>query len=416
MPRYNPATIEPKWQKYWEENRTFATPRLPKGPKIYVLDMFPYPSGDGLHVGHPEGYTATDIVCRYRRMRGYSVMHPMGWDAFGLPAEQHAKRTGAHPRSTTEKNIANFRRQLKMLGFSYDWQREVATTDADYFRWTQFIFLVLFDTWFDAAAQRGRPIAELPDSRGRGRARGRRGGRLSRPAPPGLSTGSGGQLVSRLGHRAGQRGGPGGPERARRASGGPHAAAAMDAADHRLRRPPGARPGRPGLAGGHQAPAAQLDRPQHRGGGGFLHRHVRGAEGGQSHFRRDHDRRGARIGTVPGVGKTVAARVSGLAGGSPGGRLPPTARRERAADLHHPGRHALRGDLHGDCPGASAFRAADGAGAGGGGGRILPAGGPQERPRPHRPGQGEDRRLHRLLCDQTRSTAKRFPSGWPTTC
>ena len=162
MPRYNPATIEPKWQKFWEENCTFATPRLPKGPKIYVLDMFPYPSGDGLHVGHPEGYTATDIVCRYRRMRGFSVMHPMGWDAFGLPAEQHAKRTGAHPRSTTEKNIANFRRQLKMLGFSYDWQREVATTDADYFRWTQFIFLVLFDTWFDAAAQRGRPIAELP--------------------------------------------------------------------------------------------------------------------------------------------------------------------------------------------------------------------------------------------------------------
>jgi leucyl-tRNA synthetase len=162
MPRYNPAAIEPKWQRYWEENRTFATPRLPKGPKIYVLDMFPYPSGDGLHVGHPEGYTATDIVCRYRRMRGYSVMHPMGWDAFGLPAEQHAKRTGAHPRSTTEKNIANFRRQLKMLGFSYDWQREVATTEADYFRWTQFIFLVLFDTWFDAAAERGRPIAELP--------------------------------------------------------------------------------------------------------------------------------------------------------------------------------------------------------------------------------------------------------------
>ena len=162
MPRYNPAIIEPKWQKYWEQEQTFATPRLPKGHKFYVLDMFPYPSGDGLHVGHPEGYTATDIVCRYRRMRGGSVMHPMGWDAFGLPAEQHAKRTGAHPRSTTEKNIANFRRQLKMLGFSYDWQRELATTNLGYFRWTQFIFLVLFDTWFDAAQQRGRPLAELP--------------------------------------------------------------------------------------------------------------------------------------------------------------------------------------------------------------------------------------------------------------
>jgi len=162
MPRYNPAVVEPKWQKFWEENRTFVCPRLPKSRKLYVLDMFPYPSGNGLHVGHPEGYTATDIVCRYNRMKGTSVMHPMGWDAFGLPAEQHAKKTGTHPRTTTEKNIDNFRRQLKMLGFSYDWDREVATTDVDYFRWTQFIFLVLFDTWFDDALQRGRPIAELP--------------------------------------------------------------------------------------------------------------------------------------------------------------------------------------------------------------------------------------------------------------
>ena len=139
--------------------------------------MFPYPSGDGLHVGHPEGYTATDIVCRHRRMRGYSVMHPMGWDAFGLPAEQHAKRTGTHPRITTEKNIANFRRQLKMLGFSYDWDRELATTDVGYFRWTQFIFLVLFDTWYDAGSSaagrspscrfptRWRPRAKRPSSR-----------------------------------------------------------------------------------------------------------------------------------------------------------------------------------------------------------------------------------------------------------
>jgi len=162
MPRYNPALIEAKWQKHWEESRTFAAPRLPTGEKIYVLDMFPYPSGDGLHVGHPEGYSATDIVCRFQRMRGKSVMHPMGWDAFGLPAEQHAKKTGTHPRITTEQNIANFRRQLKMLGFSYDWDRELATTDLAYFRWTQFIFLVLFDTWFDPDRQKGRPIADLP--------------------------------------------------------------------------------------------------------------------------------------------------------------------------------------------------------------------------------------------------------------
>jgi leucyl-tRNA synthetase len=162
MPRYNPAIIEPKWQKYWAEHKTFATPRMPTGRKLYVLDMFPYPSGDGLHVGHPEGYTATDIICRFERMRGRSVLHPMGWDAFGLPAEQHAKKTGTPPRVTTEKNIATFRRQLQMLGFSYDWDRELATTDPGYFRWTQWIFLQLYDTWFDPQSQRGRPIQELP--------------------------------------------------------------------------------------------------------------------------------------------------------------------------------------------------------------------------------------------------------------
>jgi leucyl-tRNA synthetase len=162
MPRYNPATIEPKWQRHWEAEGTFATPRLPTAPKLYVLDMFPYPSGDGLHVGHPEGQTATDIICRYQRMCGRCVMHPMGWDAFGLPAEQHAIKTGTPPRTTTEKNIATFRRQEKMLGFSYDWSRELSTTDVAYFRWTQWIFLLLFDTWFDEAQQRGRPIAELP--------------------------------------------------------------------------------------------------------------------------------------------------------------------------------------------------------------------------------------------------------------
>jgi leucyl-tRNA synthetase len=162
MPRYNPASIEPKWQQFWEQNRTFATPREPKGEKLYVLDMFPYPSGAGLHVGHPEGYTATDITCRYQRMRGKSVLHPMGWDAFGLPAEQHAIKTGTPPRITTEQNIDTFRRQLKMLGFSYDWDRELSTTDVGYFRWTQWIFLQLYDTWFDGEQQKGRPISELP--------------------------------------------------------------------------------------------------------------------------------------------------------------------------------------------------------------------------------------------------------------
>ena len=164
MPRYNPATIEPKWQAFWDAEKTFAAPRLPaeSSKKLYALDMFPYPSGDGLHVGHPEGYTATDIVCRARRMQGYSVVHPMGFDSFGLPAEEHEIKTGEHPRVQTEKNIGTFRRQLKMLGFSYDWDREIATTDVDYFRWTQWIFLQLYDTWFDKEQQKGRPIAELP--------------------------------------------------------------------------------------------------------------------------------------------------------------------------------------------------------------------------------------------------------------
>ncbi len=162
MPRYQPARIEPKWQSWWESHNTFATPRLPGARKTYVLDMFPYPSGEGLHVGHPEGYTATDIVARFERMRGTSVMHPMGFDAFGLPAEEYAIRTGTPPRESTERNIANFTRQLKMLGFSYDWDRVLSTTDPEYVRWTQWIFLVLFDTWFDPTQQKGRPIAELP--------------------------------------------------------------------------------------------------------------------------------------------------------------------------------------------------------------------------------------------------------------
>ena len=162
MPSYNPKVVEPRWQKVWEESKTFRTPDDSEKPRYYILDMFPYPSGAGLHVGHPEGYTATDILARYKRMRGFNVLHPMGWDAFGLPAEQYAIQTGTHPRATTQNNIANFRRQIKMLGFSYDWDREVDTTDPAYFKWTQWIFLVLFDTWYDSAQNKGRPISEVP--------------------------------------------------------------------------------------------------------------------------------------------------------------------------------------------------------------------------------------------------------------
>jgi leucyl-tRNA synthetase len=154
--------IEPKWQTYWEEHKTFKTENDFSKPKYYILDMFPYPSGAGLHVGHPEGYTATDIISRYKRMKGFNVLHPMGWDAFGLPAEQYAIQTGTHPAITTRKNCDNFRRQIKTLGLSYDWDREINTTDPKYFKWTQWIFTKLYTTWFDAELGKGRPISELP--------------------------------------------------------------------------------------------------------------------------------------------------------------------------------------------------------------------------------------------------------------
>lgn len=141
---YDFTAIEKKWQAYWDEHKTFHAEDLSPKQKLYVLDMFPYPSGAGLHVGHPEGYTATDIFCRYKRMKGFNVLHPMGWDAFGLPAEQYAMKTGTHPEITTKKNVATFKRQIKSLGFSYDWDREVNTTDPSYYKWTQWIFLQLY--------------------------------------------------------------------------------------------------------------------------------------------------------------------------------------------------------------------------------------------------------------------------------
>jgi leucyl-tRNA synthetase len=179
--------IEPKWQKIWDEQQSFHAfnpgESVPDGhpfgirhnlcgkviasqlpPKFYILDMFPYPSGAGLHVGHPEGYTATDILARYKRAQGFNVLHPMGWDAFGLPAEQYAVKTGQHPRKTTEENIATFKRQIKSLGFSYDWSRELATTDPDYFKWTQWIFLKLYNSYFDPELNKAQPIELLKDA------------------------------------------------------------------------------------------------------------------------------------------------------------------------------------------------------------------------------------------------------------
>jgi leucyl-tRNA synthetase len=166
--------LEPKWQSLWEERRAFHTPNPgdpgfdPARPKYYVLDMFPYPSGSGLHVGHPEGYTATDIVARYKRLRGFNVLHPIGWDSFGLPAEQYAIRTGQHPEITTRANIAHFKKQLKRIGFSYDWDREISTADPDFYRWTQWIFLQIYHSWFNPETRRAEPISTYsgddPDS------------------------------------------------------------------------------------------------------------------------------------------------------------------------------------------------------------------------------------------------------------
>ena len=143
--KYNHQSIEAKWQEHWLKEKTFKTQLDTSKPKYYVLDMFPYPSGAGLHVGHVEGYTATDIVARHKRQKGFNVLHPMGWDSFGLQAEQYAVRTGTHPSITTQSCIDNFRRQLRMLGFSYDWDREVTTSDPDYYKWTQWIFTKLYE-------------------------------------------------------------------------------------------------------------------------------------------------------------------------------------------------------------------------------------------------------------------------------
>src|SRR2546422_418468 len=162
--------FESKWQRLWDERQLFHAPNPgEKGfdaakPKFYILDMFPYPSGAGLHVGHPEGSTATDILGRYKRSQGFHVLHPMGWDAFGLPAEQYAIKTGQHPRIATEENIATFKRQIESLGFSYDWSREVDTTDPNYFKWTQWIFLKLYNSWFNPQTNKAEPLETLPET------------------------------------------------------------------------------------------------------------------------------------------------------------------------------------------------------------------------------------------------------------
>ncbi|HIW88143.1 MAG TPA: class I tRNA ligase family protein [Candidatus Onthomorpha intestinigallinarum] len=160
---YNFREVEPKWQKYWREHKTFKAEIRDDKPKYYVLDMFPYPSGAGLHVGHPLGYIASDIFARYKRLKGFNVLHPMGYDAYGLPAEQYAIQTGQHPAITTERNINRYRQQLDILGLSYDWDREIRTCDPKYYKWTQWIFIRLFNSYYCNDAQQARPISELEE-------------------------------------------------------------------------------------------------------------------------------------------------------------------------------------------------------------------------------------------------------------
>ncbi|MGB2554223.1 MAG: class I tRNA ligase family protein, partial [Flavobacteriaceae bacterium] len=158
---YRFREIEAKWQKFWKEKQTFKADEASEKPKYYVLDMFPYPSGAGLHVGHPLGYIASDIYARYKRHQGYNVLHPMGFDSFGLPAEQYAIQTGQHPSKTTEENIKRYKEQLSGLGFSFDWSREFKTSDPSYYKWTQWIFIQLYNSWFDLTQNKALAIDDL---------------------------------------------------------------------------------------------------------------------------------------------------------------------------------------------------------------------------------------------------------------
>ena len=162
MANYNFQAIEKKWQNKWKENQTNKVEDDFSKPKYYVLDMFPYPSGAGLHIGHPEGYTATDIVARYKKMKGFNVLHPMGFDAFGLPTERYCMKFNIHPNAATEKNINTYIKQLNSIGFNYDWSRSVNTTNPEYYKWTQWMFLLMYNSWFDKESNKARHIDELP--------------------------------------------------------------------------------------------------------------------------------------------------------------------------------------------------------------------------------------------------------------
>src|SRR5215213_4147313 len=370
--------IERAWQDRWEREGTFHAPN-PVGslrdgfeqvgdrPKRFVNDMLPYPSGDQLHVGHPLGFIASDVYGRYLRMNGHNVLHTMGFDAFGLPAEQFAIQTGQHPRVSTERNIRAFRRQLRRLGLAHDPRRGVVTSDASYYRWTQWIFLQIFNAWYDRDRGRARPVAELVaelDARVREPAEGSNPFGRSWDELTGLQRRQvvdNHRLASRPGDGAGQRGGHRrGPQRARQLPGVPPPPAAMDAADHRLRRPAAGRPGPARLAEWGQGDPAQLDRPL-RGGAAAVRFARRGGRG-VHHPARDRlrgDLPGARARASDGRRRDGPYMARGHAGaldrrrgvaagrgrGVPAGGIPalgdgPAGRHERQdGDLHRLVRH-----------------------------------------------------------------------------
>ncbi len=282
---YDFRKIEKKWQAYWAQNGTFKTKEDPSKPKFYVLDMFPYPSGAGLHVGHPLGYIASDIYSRYKRLKGFNVLHPMGYDAFGLPAEQYAIQTGQHPEVTTVNNINRYRQQMDRIGFSYDWSRELRTCDPAYYKWTQWAFLKMFGSWYDNDAHEGSSDRGF-DSRVRERRKHCRKRRLhgartvhggavagifrkrevgrADELPHRLSGRDGGELVRRTRNCARQRRGEGWPFSPRRLPCGAEEDEAVAAQGFGLCRKASRRSGQDRLDRLPQGDAAQLDRKVQR--------------------------------------------------------------------------------------------------------------------------------------------------------
>ena len=245
---YNFKEIEQRWQQYWRDNHTYRSQIDSTKPKFYVLDMFPYPSGAGLHVGHPLGYIASDIYTRYKRQQGFNVLHPMGYDAYGLPAEQYAIQTGQHPEVTTVKNIARYREQLDKIGFCFDWEREVRTCDPHYYKWTQWAFIKMFKSYYDTIQDKARPIEELEQYFAQH-------GTDGCPA----HTASTDTFTAEQ-WNAGQRRGERGRVAARRVSGGAEDDESVVSACERLCRAPAARPRHPAMDRFNQGNPAQLDR------------------------------------------------------------------------------------------------------------------------------------------------------------